>query len=221
MLEWLKAILGDGYNEEIDKQISAEIGKGFVAKADFNAAKEAQRGTAEQLAAANKELEEYKGMDIEGLRKSAADWQAKAEQAEKDADARVAAFQFDAKLDHAIIAARGRNGKGHPCLAGYLDALRTSKDPDKDIAAALTAVQKDNGYMFDTAPTPPPLAAGTGSTTMIGGKDADTAMRKGHGPAHKIRKGDTYYGKCNRTRKELCSQAGRSVQACCADQCAG
>lgn len=47
MLEWLKAILGDGYNEEIDKQISAEIGKGFVAKADFNAAKEAQRGTAE------------------------------------------------------------------------------------------------------------------------------------------------------------------------------
>ncbi|MUT95793.1 MAG: hypothetical protein EP147_08040 [Subdoligranulum sp.] len=180
MLEWLKAILGDGYNEEIDKQISAEIGKGFVAKADFNAAKEAQRGTAEQLAAANKELEEYKGMDIEGLRKSAADWQAKAEQAEKDADARVAAFQFDAKLDHAITAARGRNGKAIRALLD-LDALRTSKDPDKDIAAALTAVQKDNGYMFDTAPTPPPLATGTGSTTMIGGKDADTAMRKAMG----------------------------------------
>lgn len=180
MLEWLKAILGDGYNEEIDKQISAEIGKGFVAKADFNAAKEAQRGTAEQLAAANKELEEYKGMDIEGLRKSAADWQAKAEQAEKDADARVAAFQFDAKLDHAITAARGRNGKAIRALLD-LDALRTSKDPDKDIAAALTAVQKENGYMFDTAPTPPPLATGTGSTTMIGGKDADTAMRKAMG----------------------------------------
>ena len=156
MLEWLKAILGDGYNEEIDKQISAEIGKGFVAKADFNAAKEAQRGTAEQLAAANKELEEYKGMDIEGLRKSAA------------------------KLDHAITAARGRNGKAIRALLD-LDALRTSKDPDKDIAAALTAVQKDNGYMFDTAPTPPPLATGTGSTTMIGGKDADTAMRKAMG----------------------------------------
>ena len=62
-----------------------------------------------------------------------------------------------------------------------LDALRTSKDPDKDIAAALTTVQKDNGYMFDTAPTPPPLATGTGSTTMIGGKDADTAMRKAMG----------------------------------------
>ena len=132
MLEWLKAILGDGYNEEIDKQISAEIGKGFVAKADFNAAKEAQRGTAEQLAAANKELEEYKGMDIEGLRKSAADWQAKAEQAEKDADARVAAFQFDAKLDHAITAARGRNGKAIRALLD-LDALRCRRSAPRPL----------------------------------------------------------------------------------------
>ena len=36
MLEWLKTILGDHYTEDIDKQISAEIGKGFVARADFN-----------------------------------------------------------------------------------------------------------------------------------------------------------------------------------------
>ena len=37
MLEWLKTILGDHYTEDIDKQISTEIGKGFVARADFNA----------------------------------------------------------------------------------------------------------------------------------------------------------------------------------------
>ena len=36
MLEWLKNILGDNYTEDIDKQVSAEIGKGFVSKADFN-----------------------------------------------------------------------------------------------------------------------------------------------------------------------------------------
>ena len=29
MLEWLKTILGDHYTEDIDKQISAEIGKGL------------------------------------------------------------------------------------------------------------------------------------------------------------------------------------------------
>ena len=58
-------------------------------KADFNAAKEAQRRASEQLAEVNNELTEYKSLDIEGLRKSAADWQTKAEQAERDADARV------------------------------------------------------------------------------------------------------------------------------------
>lgn len=102
MLDWLKPILGDGYNEEIDNKIAAEINKGFVAKADYDAAKDAQRTAAEALADANKALAEYKDTDIDGLRKSAEEWQAKAEQAEKDADARVAAVQFDAKLDSAM-----------------------------------------------------------------------------------------------------------------------
>ena len=39
-LEWLKPILGDGYTEEIDKAVSEQIGKGFVARADFNELKE-------------------------------------------------------------------------------------------------------------------------------------------------------------------------------------
>ena len=61
MLDWLKPILGDGYNEEIDNKIAAEINKGFVAKADYDAAKDAQRTAAEALADANKALAEYKG----------------------------------------------------------------------------------------------------------------------------------------------------------------
>lgn len=60
MLDWLKPILGDGYNEEIDNKIAAEINKGFVAKADYDAAKDAQRTAAEALADANKALAEYK-----------------------------------------------------------------------------------------------------------------------------------------------------------------
>ena len=126
MLDWLKPILGDGYNEEIDNKIAAEINKGFVAKADYDAAKDAQRTAAEALADANKALAEYKDTDIDGLRKSAEEWQAKAEQAEKDADARVAAVQFDAKLDSAIAAAHGRSGKAIRALLD-LDALRGSQ----------------------------------------------------------------------------------------------
>ncbi|MFR3227070.1 MAG: hypothetical protein ACLTNY_08965, partial [Blautia massiliensis (ex Durand et al. 2017)] len=74
MLEWLKNILGESYTEDIDKQISAEISKSFVAKSDFDAADEARKAAETQLAEATKTI---------------ADWQAKSEQAQKDADARV------------------------------------------------------------------------------------------------------------------------------------
>ena len=175
MLEWLKNILGDSWTEDIDKKISAEIGKGFVAKADFNAANEAKKAAETQLAEANKTIAGYKEMDIDAIRQSAADWQAKAEQAQKDADARVAAVQFDAKLDGAISKAHGRNAKAIKALLD-MDALRGSKDQDKDIGAALDALQKDSGYLFESAETPPPYAAGTGSGTVSRADKADDGV---------------------------------------------
>ena len=62
-------------------------------------------------------------------------------------------MQFDAKLDSAIVAAHGRSGKAIRALLD-LDTLRGSNDPDKDIPAALAALQKDSGYMFDTEGEP-------------------------------------------------------------------
>ena len=165
MLEWLKNILGDNWTEDIDKKISAEIGKGFVAKADFNAANEAKKAAETQLAEANKTIAGYKEMDIDAIRQSAADWQAKAEQAQKDADARVAAVQFDAKLDGAISKVRGRNAKAIKALLD-VDTLRGSKDQDKDI---------------ESAETPPPYAAGTGTAAVRKTNNSDVAMRHAMG----------------------------------------
>ncbi len=38
-LDWLKPILGDTYSDELDGKISAEIGKHFVSREDFNVKK--------------------------------------------------------------------------------------------------------------------------------------------------------------------------------------
>ena len=75
-LEWLKPILGDGYTEEIDKAVSEQIGKGFVARADFNELKESKKSTDAQLAEANKTIESLQAADkdIEAVRKEAADY---------------------------------------------------------------------------------------------------------------------------------------------------
>lgn len=156
MLEWLKDILGDGYTEEIDKQVSDEIGKAYAPRADLDSANEAKAAAEAQLADANKTIAGYKDMDIDAIRQSAADWQAKAEQAQKDADARVAAVQFDARLDGAIGKRRGRSPKAIKALLD-MDALRGSKNQDQDIDAALDALQKDSGYLFEPVETPPPM----------------------------------------------------------------
>ena len=88
-------------------------------------------------------------------------------------------MQFDAKRDSAIAAAHGRSGKAIRALLD-LDTLRGSNDPDKDIPAALAALQKDSGYMFDTGETPPPYATGTGRTAMTA-DNSDSALRKAMG----------------------------------------
>ena len=162
MIEWLKNILGDSWTEDIDKKIGAELDKGFVARADFTAAEEAKKTAETQLAEANKTIAGYKEMDIDAIRQSAADWQAKAEQAQKDADERVDGVQFDAKVDSAIEKRRGRSPKAIKALLD-MDALRGSKNRDQAIDAALDALQQDSGFLFEPAETPPPYAAGTGS----------------------------------------------------------
>ena len=51
------------------------------------------------------------------------------------------------------------------------DGLKASKSQDADITAALDALAKDSGYLFESAETPPPYAAGTGTAPIHGSYD--------------------------------------------------
>ena len=62
---------------------------------------------------------------------------------------------FDGRIKDAITAAKGRNAKAIAALLD-VDALRASKNQEADIRAALEALKKDNGYLFESE-TPPPL----------------------------------------------------------------
>lgn len=165
MLEWLKEILGDSYTEEIDKRVSAEIGKGFVAKADFDTKNTELKTVKGQLSEANKAIEEFKNLDIDGVKKAAAEWKEKAEQAERDAAQRIADMEFDAVLKDAINAAKGRNTKAITALLD-VSALKQSKNQAEDIKTALANLREGNSYLFEEDKTPPPYAPGTGSQSM-------------------------------------------------------
>ena len=86
-LSWLKEILGDHYSDDTDKKVSDEIGKGFVAKADFNTVNEAKKqlegqvktlegqikGHDKELADRDKQLEDLKSVDAAGMAKKIAE----------------------------------------------------------------------------------------------------------------------------------------------------
>ena len=145
---------------------SHDIGEAKKPFSDYESIKE-------QLAAASKTIEDFKGMDIDGVKKAAEEWKAKAEQAERDAAQRIADMEFDGALKDAITAVKGKNAKA---IAAILDvpALKKSANRDADIKAALEAAQKESPYLFGGDPTPPPYAPGAGSQSM-GGEDPLTA----------------------------------------------
>lgn len=121
-----------------------------------------------QLSEANKAIEDFKGMDIDGVKKAAEEWKTKAEQAEKDAAAKIADMEFNGILKDAITSVKGKNAKAITALLD-IEKLKTSKNQADDIKTALSSLQKENAYLFGDDQTPPPYAPGAGSQNM-GGK---------------------------------------------------
>ena len=140
-LEFAKELLGDAYTGELEEKLEAKINELYAPKADLDAASARADGLQEQLNAANEAIGKFEGLDAEQVKAQIADYKQRAEAAEKDRDEKLAAAAFDAKIDKALADAKAHN----PKLARGaldLDALRSSKNQDADIAAAIAAVQK-------------------------------------------------------------------------------
>ena len=131
MLDWLKTILGEAYTDEIDKKVSDEIGKGFVSKADFNTTNEAKKALDAQLKEASKTIDGFKELDIEAIKKSAEDYKQKAEQAEKDAAAQIAASKRD-QLYEGIANSSELKFTSDSAKTAFLAAMKTKEFPVED-----------------------------------------------------------------------------------------
>ena len=116
-----------------------------------------------QLSEAQKTIKGFQdqGAGIEAVRKSAKEWEDKYNKAIADHKQEMEDLAFDGLLKDAIQTAKGRNDKAMRALLG-VDTLKASKNQAEDIKAALDALKKDNGYLFDDGSTPPPYAGGAG-----------------------------------------------------------
>ena len=99
-------------DKEIIDKIMNENGKDIEAeKAKVTTKDKELEGMRTQLGEANKQIESFKGMDIEGIKKAADDWKTKAEQAEVEAKKQIEKLQFDHNLETELQKAGARNPK--------------------------------------------------------------------------------------------------------------
>lgn len=148
--------------KEIIDAIMAENGNDIEATkklfADYDTIKQ-------QLAAAQETIKGFEGQDIEGVRKSAAEWEERYKKAIAAHKQQMDDMAFDGILKDAITAAKGKSDKAIRALLD-VDTLKASKNQANDIKAALESLQKDSGYLFgDDQNAPPPYSAGTGTAS--------------------------------------------------------
>lgn len=96
-VEFLKGL---GLTDEQIQSIQAESGKEIQKYKDENAGLKADNDNkTELLKNANAEIDSYKSMDIDAIKKSAEDYKTKFETAEKDYQAKISEMEYNNKLD--------------------------------------------------------------------------------------------------------------------------
>jgi regulator of replication initiation timing len=155
MLEWLKTILGDAYTEEIDKKVSAEIGKNFVSRADFNTLNETKKTLEKQISDRDKQIEDLKKVDPAKLQEEITRLQNENKEAKEKYESDLAAARLDSALELGIAKARGKNVKA---IKALIDTSKLSLKDDgtvEGLDAALDALKKSDGYLFEQVETKP------------------------------------------------------------------
>ena len=130
-----------GLNQEQIYFVMSEYGK------DVNAIKAERDGYKTQLDTAQTSLKAMEGIDAAGLQTKVSDLTKQLQDKDTEIDKIKADYAFDASVKEAIRKASGRNEKAIMALLD-VDALKASKNQAQDIEAAITALKKDNDYLF-------------------------------------------------------------------------
>lgn len=183
MLEWLKNILGDGYTDEVDAKVSAEIGKNFVSKADFNQVNTAKKKAEDDVKARDQQLEDLKKStgDAAALQEQITTLQNQNAEAKKTYEAELARVRLDGAVEAALTAAGAKNNTAvKALLADFLkDAKLDDSGAVKGLAAEIDTLAKADAtaFLFNTADGAPQQFKGM-QPGAAGGKTPPAAEKE-------------------------------------------
>ena len=126
----------------------------------------------DDLAVAKEALKGFEGIDPKDLQQKLEEANRKMQEMEDNHRKEAEEREFNAVLDGAITEAKGKNSKAIMALLD-LDKLRTSRNQEKDIKAALDSLRTESGYLFDDNGGAPTFTAPGGK----GGNDGTTTVK--------------------------------------------
>ena len=138
--------------------------------------------TKAQLTEANKQIEDFKSMDVDSIKKAADDWRAKYEQAEQDYKGKLATMQFESELDTALAGAKVKNAKAVKALLSS-DDLRDANGkfiPER-LTSQIEKIKTEADYLFESDAPPPPKIVTSANNQPVMGDALEIAMRQGAG----------------------------------------
>lgn len=132
-----------------DKIKLANLASGdYVSKGKFTELETDRNGLKTQLEEANKAIEGFKGLDVDGIKKAADEWKAKAEQAEMDKKKELDGLRFEFAISSALTAKKARNVKAVKALLD-VGGLVLNGDKIVGLDEQLENIKKEDAFLFD------------------------------------------------------------------------
>lgn len=126
-----------------------------------------------QVNDANTEIQKFKDMDIDGIKKAADDWKETAEKAKADADKQISQMKFDYALSAALTGAKAKNAKAVKALLD-MDGLKFNDGKIVGLDEQLAQIKADNDYLFESDEPAPEFVKGTnGGSGNVGKKPSE------------------------------------------------
>lgn len=120
---------------------------------DIEKLKASKASVDEQLKAANKTLEKFKDVDVDGLKGEVQRYKEEAEAKDKANKAELEKLQFGYILDSALKDAGAKSSKAAKAMLDY-DGLKLNGESIIGLDEQLKKVKEEHGYLFDDDKTP-------------------------------------------------------------------
>ena len=135
-----------------------------------------------QAEEAGKQIKAFEGLDVEGVKKAASDWEAKAKQIEADSAAQVAKVKFDFGLDRELTQTYKVKPEYLEAAKAYLKKDTIQYDGEKFIGLKeqIEPLKTEKDFLFDDGKPQPRIISG-GNNQSVQGDSMVDAMRKAAG----------------------------------------